>query len=119
MKRSKLANKELLASIVKECFSLAEVLRRFNLRPVGGNYEWNGLPIPLELNHINGKNIDNRIENLEILCPNCHAQTEHYRGKSKKVSASMETLGVEFLKFREALTDNADGNPELSSGNPI
>lgn len=44
--------------------------------------EWEGSPIPLELHHINGDNTDNRIENIEILCPNCHAQTEHYRGKN-------------------------------------
>ena len=46
-----------------------------------GNTEWNGKPIPLELHHINGKHNDNRIENLMILCPNCHAQTDNYRGK--------------------------------------
>jgi hypothetical protein len=44
--------------------------------------EWNGLPIPLELDHINGRSSDNRIENLRILCPNCHAQTPTYRGKN-------------------------------------
>lgn len=46
--------------------------------------EWEGLPIPLELHHINGNNTDNRIENVQLLCPNCHAQTEHYRGKNRK-----------------------------------
>lgn len=46
--------------------------------------EWNGEPIPLELHHINGDNTDNRLENLQILCPNCHAQTDHYRGKNIK-----------------------------------
>lgn len=46
--------------------------------------EWNGLPIPIELDHINGINTDNRLENLIILCPNCHAQTPTYRGKNLK-----------------------------------
>jgi hypothetical protein len=45
------------------------------------NSEWLGIPIPLELDHINGDNTDNRIENLRVLCPNCHALTETYRGK--------------------------------------
>lgn len=49
-----------------------------------GRTEWNGDVIPLELHHINGDNTDNRIENLQILCPNCHAQTDHYRGKNIK-----------------------------------
>lgn len=45
---------------------------------------WQGRPIPLELHHINGDNTDNRLENLMLLCPNCHALTDHYRGKNKK-----------------------------------
>ena len=47
---------------------------------------WQGSIIPLELHHINGDNTDNRIENLMLLCPNCHALTEYYRGKNKKNS---------------------------------
>jgi hypothetical protein len=43
---------------------------------------WNGLPIPLELDHVNGRRDDNRLSNLRILCPNCHAQTPNYRGKN-------------------------------------
>jgi hypothetical protein len=46
--------------------------------------EWNGKPIPLELDHINGINNDHRLCNLRIICPNCHAQTDTYKGKNIK-----------------------------------
>lgn len=46
--------------------------------------EWLGQPIPLELDHINGNSLDNRLENLRLLCPNCHALTPTYRGKNIK-----------------------------------
>jgi hypothetical protein len=41
--------------------------------------------IPVELDHINGKHSDNRIENLRVLCPNCHSLQPTHRGKNKKV----------------------------------
>ena len=44
--------------------------------------EWNEQTIPLELDHINGRYDDNRIENLRLVCPNCHAQTDTYRGRN-------------------------------------
>lgn len=47
------------------------------------NTEWLGQPISLELDHKNGNHQDNRLENLCLLCPNCHAQTPTYRGKNK------------------------------------
>ena len=50
---------------------------------------WNGRPIPLELDHVNGKRDDNRLSNLRILCPNCHAQTETYRGRNIGVGVTV------------------------------
>lgn len=47
-----------------------------------GNNEWMGKPIPLELHHLNGNHYDNKIENLQILCRNCHGQIHEY-GKKK------------------------------------
>lgn len=49
-----------------------------------GITEWNGQQAPIELDHVNGVRTDNRLENLRVLCPNCHAQTKTYRGKNKK-----------------------------------
>lgn len=45
---------------------------------------WNGRPITLELEHKDGNNQNNIRENLECLCPNCHSQTDTWRGKNKK-----------------------------------
>ena len=46
-----------------------------------GRKKWNGLDIPLELHHINGNNKDNALNNLLLLCPNCHALTDNYRNR--------------------------------------
>ena len=45
---------------------------------------WRGLPISIQIDHINGKGDDHRVENLRMLCPNCHSQTETYGGKNLK-----------------------------------
>lgn len=50
---------------------------------VCNNTIWNGLPISLELEHIDGNRHNHKLANLKLICPNCHAQTETYRGKNK------------------------------------
>lgn len=50
--------------------------------------EWYGVPIPLELNHINGVNNDHRLKNVELLCPNCHALKPTNSGKNTKIFKS-------------------------------
>lgn len=47
------------------------------------NYEWINKPIALELHHKDGNTQNNVLENLELLCPNCYAFTDNYRGKNQ------------------------------------
>lgn len=47
-----------------------------------GISEWRGKPLNMQLHHINGDGMDNRLENLELLCANCHSQTETYGGRN-------------------------------------
>lgn len=57
-------------------------LLHYQCNKCGNVGEWNKKPLVLELDHINGKFNDHRLENLQWLCPNCHAQTSTYRGKN-------------------------------------
>lgn len=80
--------------ILKEnCKHARTVLRRYILKnnlleykcSVCGCTEWNGKTLSLEIDHINGINNDNRIENLRFLCPNCHSQTTTYGSRNQKI----------------------------------
>ena len=60
---------------------LTEELKE-NKCEICGITKWHGKPIVCQLHHIDGNNQNNNLENLQILCPNCHSQTENYCGSA-------------------------------------
>jgi transcriptional regulator with XRE-family HTH domain len=49
---------------------------------------WRGRSLALELHHVNGDGQDNRLENLALLCPNCHSQTDSWGGRNTSRAAT-------------------------------
>lgn len=49
-----------------------------------GISEWLGAPICIQIDHRNGISNDHRLENLRMLCPNCHSQTETYAARNRR-----------------------------------
>lgn len=85
------------------CKHTRSVLRRHiisnNLIPyecaLCGLTKWNGKTLSLELDHINGINNDNRLENLRFLCPNCHSQTCTYGSRNHKITETKYDISEE------------------------
>jgi DNA-binding CsgD family transcriptional regulator/5-methylcytosine-specific restriction endonuclease McrA len=59
---------------------------------VCGITDWLGAPLSLAIHHINGDRRDNRVHNLELLCPNCHSQTDTYSGRNGHRRSPIEPL---------------------------
>jgi hypothetical protein len=53
-----------------------------------GIADWRGHPMAMALHHVNGDGRDNRLENLQLLCPNCHSQTENFAGRRRPARAA-------------------------------
>jgi len=75
-----------------------------------GLSEWMGEKIPLELEHKDGNHFNNERDNLEILCPNCHALTTTWRGRNKNTIRNiindeklLEALLINEWNMRKAL----------------
>lgn len=49
---------------------------------------WQNQPIPLELHHVDGDRTNNTLENYQLVCPNCHAMTDNWRGRNAKSAVS-------------------------------
>ena len=67
-----------------------------------GETKWLDVPIPLEVHHVDGDPLNNEIDNLKLLCPNCHACTDNYRGKNIN-KCTRKISDDEFAKY---LQDN-------------
>ena len=56
----------------------------YNCNICGIGPEWQGKPMPLILDHINGISNDNRLDNLQFVCSNCDSQLETYKSRNIK-----------------------------------
>lgn len=63
---------------------LDQSLIEYECKICGLGPEWQGKPMVLVLDHINGKNNDHRLENLRFVCSNCDSQLPTYKSKNKK-----------------------------------
>lgn len=56
-----------------------------NCCEICGISDWNGLPVVMHLDHMDGDNTNHVLSNLRIVCPNCHSQPDTYAGRNKKI----------------------------------
>ena len=105
-KHDKISEQDILR---ENCKHQRTVLRRYviknNLIPykcaICGCTEWQGKTLSLELDHINGINNDNRLENLRFLCPNCHSQTSTYGSRNQQLNESKYDISDELRTMVE------------------
>jgi len=81
--------------LVKERSTLRKVLTRLHGYKCSccGLQDWNGNPIVLQVDHISGLANDNSLDNLRLICPNCHSQTKSYGGGNK--GNGRKALGIQ------------------------
>src|SRR5579885_73883 len=85
--------KEILEPVVKESLSMAQVLRKLGKRQSGGNHFHVKKVIEklgIDTSNFTGKFWNNREENLNFRCPNCHSQTNNFSGRSSNSALMVE-----------------------------
>lgn len=123
IKTTKLNNVKKEDILKENCRHQRIVLRRYviknNLIPykcaICGCTEWQGKTLSLELDHINGINNDNRLENLRFLCPNCHSQTSTYGSRNQQTNSSEYDIPDDLRKMVEEKYDEVKSVKRVSS----
>lgn len=123
IKTNKLNNVKKEDILKENCKHQRTVLRRYiiknNLIPykcaICGCTEWQGKTLSLELDHINGINNDNRLENLRFLCPNCHSQTSTYGSRNQQINSSEYNIPDDLRKMVEEKYDEVKSVKKVSS----
>ena len=123
IKTNKLNNVKKEDILKENCKHQRTVLRRYiiknNLIPykcaICGCTEWQGKTLSLELDHINGINNDNRLENLRFLCPNCHSQTSTYGSRNQQLNSSEYDIPDDLRKMVEEKYDEVKSVKMVSS----
>jgi hypothetical protein len=70
--------------------------------------EWNGQPLTLELDHVDGDRFNNERENLRLLCPNCHSQTPTFRGRKNRIAIKVQRRSTPRLHKRKVVRPSYD-----------
>lgn len=123
IKTNKLNNVKKEDILKENCKHQRTVLRRYiiknNLIPykcaICGCTEWQGKTLSLELDHINGVNNDNRLENLRFLCPNCYSQTSTYGSRNQQINSSEYNIPDDLRKMVEEKYDEVKSVKKVSS----
>ena len=123
IKTNKLNNVKKEDILKENCRHQRTVLRRYviknNLIPykcaICGCTKWQGKTLSLELDHINGVNNDNRLENLRFLCPNCHSQTSTYGSRNQQLNSSEYDIPDDLRKMVEEKYDEVKSVKKVSS----
>lgn len=100
-RKTNLGNKHKIGLSVNDFFKKDKLIKASDIRKklfsenlkeykceICGISSWRGQPIRLQIHHIDGDHFNNELENLQILCPNCHTQTDSYAGKKNQKGVS-------------------------------